>query len=56
MFGEGWMGQGMGPGEFVAMPNHVHGIVWIEGPDAGRGRAIAPAGKALRPTAESVFV
>jgi len=28
------VGSGHGAGEFVAMPNHVHGIVWIEEPDA----------------------
>jgi REP element-mobilizing transposase RayT len=27
------VGSGRGPGEFVAMPNHVHGIVWIAEPD-----------------------
>jgi putative transposase len=31
------IGSGHGPGEFVAMPNHVHGIVWIAEPD-GVGR------------------
>jgi REP-associated tyrosine transposase len=28
------VGSGHGPGEFVAIPNRVHGIVWIEEPDA----------------------
>ena len=27
------------PDQFVVMPNHVHGIIWLPGPPAGRGAA-----------------
>jgi hypothetical protein len=39
----------LSPGEFVVMPNHIHGIVWIVGGDVeAHGRAPLP-GRATRP-------
>jgi REP element-mobilizing transposase RayT len=40
--------------EFVVMPNHVHGIVWIEDDGRGRGdRPVAPT-KPIGPTPKSI--